>query len=156
MLIFTLVIYYQDGKISHSINGLILFWNMYLQIITFSFPENRPLLWIEFLEIWCLALYLWATRITFLFSGRIWVSHQGIFIYQPHFLHKTPWEMICFKLSLKYSKICSYLEIKLIPKKIFLLLIDFPFHNCSVGFNYRMEKRQVWASWPGCLWDCHL
>lgn len=147
ILVFILVIYHQDGKISHSINGLILFWNMYLQIITFSFPENRLLSWIEFLEIWCLALYLWATWVRFLFSGRIWVSHQGIFIYQLHFLHKTLWEMICFKLNLKHSKICSYLEIKAMPKKIFLLLIDFPFHNCSAGFSYRMGKRPVGASY---------
>lgn len=101
-------------------------------------------------------LYLWGTRVRFLFLRRIWVSYQGIFIYQSHFLHKTLWDMICFEVNLKYT-ICKHLEVKWIPKKVFQFTMDFPFRNCGVGFHYRMKNRDrfglpVWGFRP----EAHL
>lgn len=150
VLVFILVIYCQHGKISHSISGLIFFWNLYLQIICLSFPENRLPLWIEFLEIWCFASgcgYIYEQHESGLSShgGLEFESKKCSF---TNLISSTKLsEIWCFKVILKYPEICSNLERKLLSQKVFLLLSDFFFHNCSVGLHcIQMKKRQVWAS----------
>lgn len=134
----------------YSISGLIFFWNLYLQIICLSFPEDRLPLWIEFLEIWRLASgcgYIYEQHESGLsFHGELEFDSKKYSF--TNLISSTKLSEIgCFKVILKYPEICSNLERKLLSQKVFLLLIDFFFHNCSVGLHYiQMKKTQVWAS----------